>query len=72
MTLTAIASFATPAEALLAKGRLNGAGVDGHVAGEMTAGVMPYLSLTMGGVTLYVVDADAERAREILGIGSGS
>lgn len=65
VTLTVVASFATPAEAFLAKERLGGAGVEALVAGETTAGVIS--SLAMGGVALYVVDADAERAREILG-----
>lgn len=66
VTLTIVATFANPAEAILAKERLEGAGVEAHVAGEMTAGVMPYLSLAMGGVTLYVADTDVQRAREIL------
>ena len=62
----------TELDAVLEKEQLEGAGVVAHIAGEPSAGTMPCLSLVMGGVTLYVVDADARLAREVLAAAEGS
>jgi hypothetical protein len=64
--LVTVASFADVAEAELAKERLELEGVRAFVMGAQTAGVMPYLTSSTGGVRLQVAPEDLERAREIL------
>ncbi len=65
--LVTVAAFADVAEAELAKERLELEGVLAFVADAQTAGVMPYLTSTTGGVRVQVRPEDAEKAREILG-----
>ena len=66
--LVTVASFAEVAEAELAKERLELEGVRAFVVGAQTAGVMPFLTSSTGGVRLQVAPADVARAREILEI----
>jgi hypothetical protein len=65
--LVTVASFPDVPEAQLARERLELEGVQAFVIDALTAGVMPYLAGSTGGVRLQVVAKDAERAREILG-----
>jgi Putative prokaryotic signal transducing protein len=65
--LMTVASFSDVAEAELAKERLGLEGVRAFVIDAQTAGVMPFLTGSTGGVRLQVGQADVERAREILG-----
>jgi hypothetical protein len=65
--LVTVAAFADVAEAELAKERLELEGVLAFVVDAQTAGVMPFLTNTTGGVKVQVRPADAEKAREILG-----
>lgn len=64
--LVTVASFADTAEAELAKERLELEGVRAFVLGGQTAGIMPYLTSSTGGVRLQVAPTDIDRAREIL------
>jgi hypothetical protein len=64
--LVTVASFPDVAEALLAKERLELEGILAFVADQQTAGVMPYLTSSSGGVRVQVKPADLERAQEIL------
>jgi Putative prokaryotic signal transducing protein len=65
--LVTVASFPDVAEAQLAKERLELEGVPAFVIDALTAGVMPYLTGSTGGVRVQVAGPDAARAREILG-----
>ena len=67
--LVTIASYADISEAELAKERLELEGVRAFVIGAQTAGVMPFLTSSTGGVRVQVAPEDQGRAREILGIG---
>ena len=62
-----VASFSDVSEAELAKERLGLEGIRAFVIDAQTAGVMPFLTGSTGGVRLQVGQRDAERAREILG-----
>jgi hypothetical protein len=64
--LVTIASFSDVAEAELAKDRLGLEGIRAFVVGAQTAGVMPYLTGTTGGVRVQVEPKDVEQAKEIL------
>jgi Putative prokaryotic signal transducing protein len=66
--LMTVASFSDVAEAELAKERLGLEGVVAFVIDAQTAGVMPFLTGSTGGVRLQVGHADVEKAREILGV----
>jgi putative signal transducing protein len=61
-----VASFPDVAEAQLAKERLELEGIVAFVIDAQTAGVMPYLTSSTGGVRVQVKRSDAARAREIL------
>ena len=63
-----IASYAKPEEAFLAASRLKGSGIFADVRDAHTAGINWNHSAAIGGVRLTVLEADATRAREILGI----
>ncbi len=65
--LVTVASFPDVPEAQLARERLELEGIQAFVADALTAGVMPYLTGSTGGVRLQVGAKDAERAREVLG-----
>jgi hypothetical protein len=64
--LVTVTSFSDVAEAELAKERLELEGVRAFLIDSQTAGVMPFLTNSTGGVRLQVSPLDAERAREIL------
>jgi len=66
-TLVTVASFPDVAEAELAKERLELEGIRAFVIGGQTAGVMPYLTGSTGGVRVQVDPKDLDRAREVLG-----
>jgi hypothetical protein len=66
--LVTAASYVDTAEAELARQRLELEGVRAFVIGAQTAGVMPYLVGSTGGVRVQVRPADLERAREILSV----
>jgi Putative prokaryotic signal transducing protein len=64
--LVTVASFPDVAEAELAKERLGLEGIRAFVVDAQTAGVMPFLTGSTGGVRVQVDPRDEERAREIL------
>ena len=64
--LVTVATFPDVAEAELAKGRLQLEGIAAFVIDAQTAGVMPFLTGSTGGVRLQVRAENAEQAREIL------
>ena len=66
--LVTVAKFTTPAEAELARERLENEGILGFCSNAMAVGVMPFLGGDLGGVELKVKPSDLERAREILGV----
>ncbi len=66
--LVTVATYPDTAEALLAKERLELEGVRAFVIDAQTAGVMPYLTSSTGGVRVQVAPADLEKAREVLGV----
>ena len=66
--LVTVASFPDVPEAGLAKDRLEIEGIPAFVIDAQTAGVMPFLTGSTGGVRLQVAAGNAERAREILGV----
>jgi hypothetical protein len=65
--LVTVATYPDVAEAQLAKERLELEGIRAFVVDAQTAGVMPFLTSSTGGVRVQVDSRDAERAREILG-----
>jgi len=65
-SMVTVASFGTPIDAHVARGRLEDNGIDAYVADENMVGVAWHLGLAVGGVKLQVAAEDAERAREIL------
>jgi hypothetical protein len=65
--LVTVASFPDVAEAQLARERLELEGVPAFVIDAQTAGVMPFLTGSTGGVRLQVAGSNAAKAREILG-----
>lgn len=65
--LMTVAAYADVAEAELARERLELEGIEAFVIGGQTAGVMPFLTSSTGGVRVQVKPSDAERAREVLG-----
>jgi hypothetical protein len=65
--LLTVASFPDVAEAEIAKERLELEGIRAFVIDAQTAGVMPYLAGSTGGVRVQVSPDDLDRAREVLG-----
>ncbi|MGB0344929.1 MAG: putative signal transducing protein [Coraliomargarita sp.] len=63
-----IAAYEKPEEAFLAASRLEGSGIRAGVHDAHTAGAHWNYSNAIGGVRLEVPEADAARAREVLGI----
>lgn len=61
-----VASFPDVAEAQLAKERLELEGIVAFVIDAQTAGVMPFLTSSTGGVRVQVKRSDVDKAREIL------
>jgi hypothetical protein len=66
-TLATAASFSDLPEAELARERLELEGIRAFVIGAQTAGAMPYLTSSTGGVRVQVKPSGVARAREILG-----
>ena len=65
-TLVTVATFTTPLEAELARGRLEEEGVEAHVAdGELVTADWT-MSNAVGGVKVRVSTEDADRARAVL------
>jgi hypothetical protein len=64
--LLTVTSYPDVAEAELARERLELEGIRAFVVDGQTAGVMPYLTSSTGGVRVQVQPQDLERAREIL------
>jgi hypothetical protein len=64
--LVTVATYSDVAEAQLAKERLEIEGIRAFVIDAQTAGVMPFLTSSTGGVRVQVEPKDEERAREVL------
>jgi len=64
--LVTVAKFQTPAEAELAKERLEAEGIPVFLKNEMAVGVMPYLGSALGGIELQVPERDTATARDLL------
>jgi len=65
--MTVVKSYASLADAHIAKGMLEAAGVEADILDEYVAGNAPYL-LGPSGIRLSVADEDASAAREALGL----
>jgi hypothetical protein len=65
--LVTVRTYADVAEAELAKERLELEGIAAFVLDAQTAGVMPFLTSSTGGVRVQVAPQDEARAREVLG-----
>jgi len=66
--LVTVASFGDVSEAELAKERLELDGVRAFVIDAQTAGVMPFVTSSTGGVRVQVEPKDLARAKDILGV----
>lgn len=64
---TTIARYPDPIEAHIACGRLRAEGIDAHVADDGMAVANWEWRLAVGGTRLRVPEAEAERARRVLG-----
>jgi hypothetical protein len=64
--LVTVAAFADVSQAELARERLELEGITAFVIDGQTAGIMPYLTSSTGGVRVQVRPTDMDRAREIL------
>ena len=65
--LAVAGSFLHPAEAHLAKSRLEDEGIECHLVDEHTVAMNWFYSNLLGGVKVMVEGADLERARQVLG-----
>lgn len=65
--LVTVATFSTIIEAEIAKGRLAVEGIRAFVLDQASAGVMPFMAASMGGIRLQVEPKDEAKAKEILG-----
>jgi hypothetical protein len=63
-----VGTYPSEVEAQIDRGRLEASGVDSVVTKDDCGGMRPHLAYTLG-VKLVVAAADAEKAREILGVG---
>jgi len=70
--LVTVASFRTVPEAELAKELLENEGISSFLGNEMAAGLMPFLTPDLGGITLQVQQKDAPRARDVLAVPENS
>jgi hypothetical protein len=61
-----IARFTTLIEAELALSVLAGSGIEGHLDQPFTGSIAPHITLTSGGIRLFVPAEDAERAAAAL------
>lgn len=66
MITVATFNFATDANFLIFKMKLQEEGILYNAAEENTVGIDPFLSITVGGIRVLVNEADALRARAIL------
>jgi hypothetical protein len=64
--LATIATFTTPFDAQLAKGRLEAEGITVFLSDEMTVGMVWGLGTALGWIKLQVAESDAARAEMIL------
>lgn len=64
--LVTVGTFSSVVEAEMVKERLESEGIHALVADEAAGGVMPFVA-SSSGVRVQVREADAARAREILG-----
>jgi hypothetical protein len=64
--LVAVASFENLSGAEVARSLLAAEGIAVVVRDEPLASLLPPVALANGGLTLYVADDEAERAREVL------
>jgi hypothetical protein len=65
-TLVTVATFTTPGEAEMARVRLERLGIRAFLGNAIAVGVMPFLGNDLGGISLQVLEKDAEQARELL------
>jgi hypothetical protein len=65
-TLVTVATFTTPVEAEMARVRLERLGIRAFLGNAIAVGVMPFLGNDLGGISLQVLETDAEQARELL------
>jgi hypothetical protein len=65
-TLVTVATFTTPVEAEMARVRLERLGIRAFLGNAIAVGVMPFLGNDLGGISLQVLEKDAEQARELL------
>jgi len=61
-----VGSYTLLGDARLAEAALEGDGIPVHLEGIEFASALPYMSNAVGGVTVFVPAAEADRAREIL------
>ncbi len=64
--LCVVRRFASFSEALIAKTCLDGSGIECSLADENVLGANPFLSNVLGGVRLFVNEADLEQATKLL------
>jgi Putative prokaryotic signal transducing protein len=64
--LVTVATFTTPVEAEMARVRLERLGIQAFLGNAVAVGVMPFLGNDLGGISLQVLEKDAEQARELL------
>ena len=64
--LVTVASFTTPVEAEMARVRLERLGIAAFLGNAAAVGVMPFLGNDLGGISLQVLEKDADQARELL------
>ena len=65
-SLCVVRRFASFSEALIAKTCLDGSGIECELADQNVLGANPFLSNALGGVRLFVNEADLEQATKLL------
>lgn len=61
-----VETFATSAEAELAKSALESAGIDAMIQSDTVGGMRPHVGWATGGFKLLVREEDADSAKEVL------
>jgi len=64
--LVIVETFATSAEAELAKSALESAGIDAMIQSDTVGGMRPHVGWATGGFKLLVREEDADSAKEVL------
>lgn len=64
--IVTIATFSSPPEAEIAKGKLEAEGVEAFIPDTAASSILALAQPAMGGIRLQVAVSDAERARDIL------